>query len=139
MTPAEFEARFSAMVGAVRASAGRMLETAGVELASTIRAAAPKSVRNAHASLGVVVEPGADQCRVRGTGPWGLVEGDIRAHDINPRNARALNIGGAWRAHAHHPGVRRANGPFARGVEAGAPAVGPTVDRELVAVMRAYL
>jgi hypothetical protein len=66
----------------------------------------------------------APYAEIRPRGPIGLIEGDIKAHDIRPRSRRkpkagskrtALAIGGNFRAVVRHPGTKGKH-PWEKGV-----------------------
>lgn len=100
------------------------------------------------ARLGIKTVIGNDKASLSATGPWQLVEGDTKKHDISPRGrrvgkrgrplkgAQALKIGGGFYASAKATGGSKGKEPWAKGTIAGRPLAAKAFDAAEAAALR---
>ncbi len=81
-----------------------------------------RGVGKAGATIGVRYDLVGEGARVRMTGPAHLLERDTKAHDVTPRNRRAILTPDGPRARVHTKGTK-GKYPFAKGVAVAAPQV----------------
>lgn len=121
---------------------GAALAAKTVILGSLDRVTTGRTLRNVGTSgarLGVsynVKGTKSPTALLRATGPWHLIEGTSKPHEIRPKGARrrgggkkALATPWGPRAFVQHPGVRNPQRPWAKGRPAANAAATKVIDR----------